>query len=309
MFCIVPLLTVLGLKKMAITAALVKELRERTGAGMMDCKKALVDSNGDIEAAIDAMRKSGAAKAAKKSGRTAAEGVIVIELSDDRKHAVMVEVNCETDFVAKDSNFLHFAHAVGKTALAVNINDVAGLHDAVMAGSDATVEAQRAELVTKVGENVQVRRLVRKDSQEGHFSEYLHGARIGVLVELLGGDDEVGHDVAMHIAANKPQCVDADQVDPAIVNHEREIFLAQAETTDKPAAIIEKMVAGRVNKFLKEITLTGQPFLKDADQTVGQFLKSKGASVKEFVRLEVGEGIEKKVENFAEEVMAQVNAN
>ncbi|MTW19961.1 translation elongation factor Ts [Allochromatium palmeri] len=295
---------------MAITAALVKELRERTGAGMMECKAALVEANGDIEAAIEAMRKSGQAKAAKKSGRTAAEGVIMIEIADDGKNGVMVEINCETDFVAKDSNFLAFAEAVTATALSSGVTDVESLATQPLAGDSATtVDGAREALVAKIGENIQVRRLQRFDSAEGQLYSYLHGVRIGVVVELAGGDVTLGRDIAMHVAASNPMCVNADQVPAATLDKEREIFKAQALDSGKPEAIVEKMIEGRMRKYLEEVTLLGQPFVKNPDQTVAQLLKQAGAEVHRFARLEVGEGIEKKVENFAEEVMAQVRGN
>ena len=293
---------------MAITAALVKELRERTGPGMMECKAALVEANGDIEAAIEAMRKSGQAKAAKKSGRTAAEGVIMIQIADDGKNGVMVEINCETDFVAKDSNFLEFAEAVTAAALNSGAADAESLAGQALASGE-TVDAAREALVAKIGENIQVRRLVRFDGAEGALHSYRHGGRIGVVVELVGGDETLGRDIAMHIAASNPMSLSADQVPAATLDKEREIFKAQALDSGKPEAIVEKMIEGRVRKFLEEVTLLGQPFVKNPDQTVAQLLKQAGAEVRRFTRLEVGEGIEKKVENFAEEVMAQVRGN
>lgn len=293
---------------MAITAALVKELRERTGAGMMECKAALVEANGDIEAAIEAMRKSGQAKAAKKSGRTAAEGVVMIQTAADGKNGVMVEINCETDFVAKDSNFLEFAEAVTAAALNSGVADAEALAGQTLADGN-TVDAAREALIAKIGENIQVRRLVRFDGAEGALHSYRHGVRIGVVVELVGGDETLGRDIAMHIAASNPMCLSADQVPAATLDKEREIFKAQALDSGKPEAIVEKMIEGRVRKFLEEVTLLGQPFVKNPDQTVAQLLKQAGAEVRRFTRLEVGEGIEKKVENFAEEVMAQVRGN
>ncbi|NVZ11018.1 elongation factor Ts [Allochromatium humboldtianum] len=293
---------------MAITAALVKELRERTGAGMMECKAALVEANGDIEAAIEAMRKSGQAKAAKKSGRTAAEGVVMIQTAADGKNGVMVEINCETDFVAKDSNFLEFAEAVTAAALNSSVADAEALAGQTLADGN-TVDAAREALIAKIGENIQVRRLVRFDGAEGVLHSYRHGVRIGVVVELVGGDETLGRDIAMHIAASNPMCLSADQVPAATLDKEREIFKAQALDSGKPEAIVEKMIEGRVRKFLEEVTLLGQPFVKNPDQTVAQLLKQAGAEVRRFTRLEVGEGIEKKVENFAEEVMAQVRGN
>ncbi|MGD2118373.1 MAG: translation elongation factor Ts [Chromatiales bacterium] len=291
---------------MAITASLVKELRERTGAGMMECKKALTETDGDIEAAIELMRKSGAAKAEKKAGRTAAEGLIVIKHSDDRKTAVMVEVNCETDFVAKDDNFSTFADAVAERALNTDVADV----DALLAqplheGEDTTIEQARQALVSKIGENMNVRRFIRM-SAKGSIASYRHGVKIGVMVDLEGDDEELGRDIAMHIAATSPMCVSEDQVPQEAMDKEREIFVAQAKESGKPDDIIEKMVTGRMKKYLAEITLVGQAFVKDPDQTVGKLLKSANASVNAFSRFEVGEGIEKKQEDFAAEVMAQV---
>jgi len=292
---------------MAITAAMVKELRERTGAGMMDCKKALVEASGDIEAAIEAMRKSGQAKAAKKAGRIAAEGVVMIEIAPGAQQGVLVEINCETDFVAKDDNFASFAAAVARTALAPEASDAAVLAEMPLAGdSGITVNGAREALIAKIGENVQVRRLVRFDGVEGNLYSYRHGQRIGVIVELIGGDETLGRDLAMHIAASNPLCVSADQVPEETLEKEREIFRAQALDSGKPANIVEKMIEGRVRKFLEEVTLVGQAFVKDPDTTVEKLLKQAGAEVRRFARIEVGEGVEKRTENFAEEVMAQV---
>ncbi len=292
---------------MAITASLVKELRERTGSGMMECKKALVETNGDIEAAIEMMRKSGQAKAAKKAGRTAAEGIVVIKFSDDGKQAAMVEVNCETDFVAKDENFTSFADAVAERVLASDAATVEELleqplHD----GEETTVNTAREALIAKIGENMNVRRFERFSTDAGQLASYRHGVRIGVVVELEGGDEALGKDVAMHIAASNPLCVSADQVPEETLNKEREIFKAQALESGKPENIVDKIVDGRVRKYLSEITLLGQPFVKDPDQTVEKLLSGAGATVKRFKRFEVGEGIEKKQENFADEVMAQI---
>lgn len=295
---------------MTITAGLVKELRERTGAGMMECKKALVESNGDIEAAIEAMRKSGQATAAKKSGRTAAEGVVMIELTPDHKRGILVEINCETDFVAKDESFQRFASAVAATALAGDAADAAALSASPLLGeADATVEGARQALVAKIGENIQVRRLIRFDQTQGALYSYRHGLRIGVVVELRGGDEALGRDLAMHVAASRPICVGPDEVPSETLEKEREIFRAQALESGKPEAIMDKIVEGRVRKFYEEVTLLGQPFVKDPDTSVEKLLKQQGAEVVRFARVEVGEGIEKKTENFAEEVMAQVRGN
>jgi len=292
---------------MAITAALVKDLRERTGAGMMECKKALVEVDGDIEAAIDLMRKSGAAKADKKAGRVAAEGLIVFKSSADGKKAAMVEINCETDFVTKGEDFLNFSAAVAQTTLDNMPADIDALLALPMDGGDNVADTTKT-LIAKVGENMNVRRFVAK-STDGVLACYMHGGRIGVLVELQGGDEALAKDIAMHVAASNPACVSEADVDPALIEKEKEIFVAQAAESGKPPEIVEKMVGGRIKKFLKEITLTGQPFVKDPDQTVEQLLKAAGATVVGFDRLEVGEGIEKKVENFAEEVMAQAQGS
>ncbi len=289
---------------MAVTAALVKELRERTGAGMMECKKALVETNGDMEAAIELLRKSGLAKADKKAGRVAAEGKVVEALAGG--NAVLVEINSETDFVAKDENFSAFADKVAQVALALDSDDVEALKAADLDGQ--TVEEARQALVAKIGENVQVRRLTRIDST-GVIGSYVHGGRIGVLVELEGGDAELARDLAMHVAALSPAYATADDVPADVLAKEKEILVAQAQDSGKPPEIIEKMVEGRLRKYLAEITLVGQPFVKDGDITVGKLLEQKGASVKGFSRLAVGEGIEKKEENFAEEVMQQVAGN
>ena len=285
---------------MQITAVQVKELRERTGAGMMECKKALTEVQGDLEAAIELMRKSGQAKADKKAGRIAAEGRIEIAIEGPR--AVIIEVNSETDFVAKDANFQQFAVESARAALASDAADVDGLMAVQVEGQ--SLEERRAALVARIGENIRVRRFDRVHGV-GPLGAYLHGTRIGVLVSLEGGDEELAKDVAMHIAASRPICVDADQVPAETVEKERGIFRAQAEESGKPPEIVEKMIEGRIRKFLGEVTLVGQPFVKNPDQAVGQLLKERGARVAGFVRYEVGEGIEKKSENFAEEVMAQ----
>lgn len=289
---------------MQITASLVKELRERTGAGMMDCKKALQEANGDIEVAIEEMRKSGAAKAAKKAGRIAAEGVITIK--QDGQDITILETNCETDFVAKDENFLTFTNKVIDAVIANNPVDV----DALMQTSlgDQTVEEANTQLVAKIGEKITVRRF-EKMTATGQFGTYSHGNRIGVIVDLDGGDEALAKDIAMHIAASKPVCVSEDQVPQDVLDKEKEIFSAQAAESGKPPEIVEKMVTGRMQKYLKEITLLGQPFVKDPDQTVGKLLKAANASVSSFLRYEVGEGIEKKVDNFAEEVMSQAKGD
>lgn len=290
---------------MNITAAMVKELRERTGSGMMECKKALVEANGDLEAAIEQMRKSGLAKADKKSGRTAAEGCIAVKTSADGKRAAMVDINCETDFVAKGDDFVNFVNSVVATLLDADVNSIEQLQEMSLP-TGKTVDETRRELVAKLGENINVRRFEKFQTATGSTASYLHGSRIGVIVELSAAADELGRDIAMHIAASKPVCVSEKEVPAELIAKEKEIFAAQAAESGKPAEIIEKMVVGRVNKFLNEVTLMGQPFVKDPDTTVGKLLASKGVSVIRFARFEVGEGIEKKEENFAEEVMAQV---
>jgi elongation factor Ts len=288
---------------MEITAGLVKELRERTGAGMMDCKKALQESGGDIESAIEAMRKSGVAKAAKKAGRVAAEGVIAYK--GDARIGVLVEVNSETDFAAKDANFVSFADAVSATVVSGRPADVTALLGMKIQGGSGTVEEARQQLVAKIGENIGVRRFIRVDAGEARLGAYVHGGRIGVLVRMIGGDDALARDVAMHVAASRPVCITESEIPADLLRQEREIFAAQAAETGKPPEIVEKMVQGRIAKFVKEITLLGQGFVKDPDTSVGKLLAGRGASVTRFERMEVGEGIEKRADNFAAEVMAQ----
>lgn len=287
---------------MSISASMVKELRERTGAGMMECKKALVETGGEIDAAVELLRKSGQAKADKKAGRVAADGRVVI--ATDGLNAAMIEINSETDFVAKDENFIAFAEAVGACLLASSAADVDALASESLVDG-RSVEEARTELITKVGENISVRRFGRIEAAD-HLGSYAHGARIGSIVSLKGGDDELARDIAMHVAATNPVCVDESGVPSDTLERERRIFAEQAAESGKPPEIVEKMVNGRVAKFLKEVTLIGQPFVKDPDTTVGKLLKTAGAEVTGFVRFEVGEGIEKKKENFAEEVLNQV---
>lgn len=275
-----------------ITAALVKELRERTGAGMMECKKALVEANGDIELAIDNMRKSGQAKAAKKSGRVAAEGVILAEVSGNT--GVIVELNCETDFVAKDAGFLAFGKEVIAAATAERIADIDVLK--------AKFEDQRTALVAKIGENINIRRVAILEGEM--VGSYLHGARIGVLVSATGADEELVKHVAMHVAASKPEYVKPEDVPSDVVEREHQIQLDIAMQSGKPREIAEKMVQGRMNKFTGEVSLTGQQFVMDPSKTVAQLLKEKGADVINFIRFEVGEGIEKVESDFAAEVAA-----
>jgi elongation factor Ts len=285
---------------MSITAAQVKELRERTGAGMMECKKALVETGGDMEVAIEHLRKSGLAKADKKAGRVAAEGSVI--QAGDEQHSVLVEINCETDFVAKDANFRAFADETAE--LALNAESVESLGAAIM-GNGQSVEDTRQQLVAKLGENIQLRRLAHLKAASGVVGSYIHGGRIGVLVATTGTDVELARDIAMHVAALNPAYRDVAEVPAEAVAKEKEILIAQAAESGKPPEIIEKMVSGRLNKHLAEITLTGQPFVKDGDITVGKLVKSKGIEVLEFVRLEVGEGIEKEESDFAAEVMQQ----
>jgi len=289
----------------AITASLVKELRERTGSGMMECKKALVETDGDIEAAAELMRKSGAAKADKKAGRVAADGAVKALVSDDGKSAVILEINSETDFVAKDDNFQAFADDVLATVAQQKPASVEALSAMTMANGQSVEEARQA-LIAKVGENIQVRRFEMIES-ENSIASYLHGARIGVLVDS-SADADLARDIAMHIAAANPQFVDRDAVPAEFVEKEKSILIAQAESSGKPAEIIEKMIQGRLDKFLAEVTLLGQPFVKDPEQKIEKLLATANASVAGFVRYEVGEGIEKKVEDFAAEVASQLNS-
>ncbi|MDX5627999.1 MULTISPECIES: translation elongation factor Ts [unclassified Brenneria] len=277
-----------------ITAALVKELRERTGAGMMECKKALVEANGDIELAIDNMRKSGQAKAAKKAGRVAAEGIILTQISADGKYGVIVELNCETDFVAKDAGFKAFGEEVATAALNDRIADVEALK--------AKFEEQRTALVAKIGENINIRRIAILEGDA--LGSYLHGARIGVLVAATGADEELIKHIAMHIAASKPEYVKAEDVPADVVAREHQIQLDIAMQSGKPREIAEKMVEGRMRKFTGEISLSGQHFVMDPSKTVGDLLKEHKADVTSFVRFEVGEGIEKAEVDFAAEVAA-----
>ena len=290
---------------MEITAAMVKELRERSGVGMMECKKALVEAVGDIELAIENMRKSGAAKAAKKAGRIAAEGAIVT--ASNATHAVLVEVNSETDFAANDDNFKGFAAAVAETALRAGVSDIATLRETAGAAGES-LEQLRAGLVAKIGENIEIRRFAVLAADGGLVQSYLHGKRIGVLVAMQGGNVELARDIAMHIAASNPVCVSEAEMPAEVLAKEREIHMAQAAQSGKSADIVEKMVVGRLKKFIAETTLLGQNFVKDPDQTVEKLLKAAGATVTRFARYEVGEGIDKKEDNFVEEVMAQARS-
>ena len=287
---------------MEITAGLVKELRERSGAGMMECKKALTETKGDIDKAIDFLRKTGLAKADKKASRVAAEGRIVSAV--DGNKAVLVEVNSETDFVAKDENFLAFAGEVAKVALSSGAVDAEALKAASLGAQ--TVEEARAALIAKVGENVQVRRLARVDSSN-NVAAYIHGGRIGVLVEIKGGDAELARGLAMHVAAMNPPYMTPAQVPADIVAKEKEIAMAQVSDKDKskPAEILEKIISGKVNKVINDMCLTGQPYVLDTNVTVEAALKAKNAEMVSMTRLAVGEGIEKVVEDYAAEVMKQ----
>jgi elongation factor Ts len=295
---------------MAVTAEAVKTLRERTGAGMMECKKALVEANGDLEAAAEAMRKAGLAKADKKASRVAAEGVIVIERAPDGKRAAIVEVNCETDFVAREADFQRFAAGVARAALAKRPADLEALGAAALEGGQSVDETRRA-LIAKIGENISVRRfqLIEAAAVVG---AYLHGTRIGALVAMKSGDEAVAKDIAMHVAAINPARVSAAEVPAEEVAKERSIFVEQAKSdpksAGKPQEIVDKIVEGKVRKWLNEITLLGQPFVKDDKQSVEQYLKKAGGEVLSIVRYEVGAGIEKKQEDFAEEVRKQVES-
>ena len=289
----------------AVTAAMVKELRERTGLGMMECKNALVEAGADIEKAIDDLRKSGQAKAAKKAGRTAAEGAVGVAVSADGKTAIMVEINSETDFVARDENFLGFVAKVANAVLAAGETDAAKIAELPTA-EGPTVEVTRQALVQKIGENIQVRR-AELLTAETAIGAYVHGGKIGVLVALKGGSEALGKDVAMHVAATSPMVVSGDQVPAEVLEKEKEIIRAQPDMAGKPAEIVEKMLGGRISKFLKEVSLNDQPFVKNPDATVGKLVKDAGAEVTGFIRLVVGEGIEKEETDFAAEVMAQVN--
>jgi elongation factor Ts len=290
---------------MTITASLVKELRERTGAGMMECKKALVETNGDSEAAAELLRTKGQASADKKAGRIAAEGCV--EIATDGSKVVVVEVNSETDFVTKDEGFQAFAKSAAAAALA---NTPATVEDLMAVGipDGGTLEDARKNLIAKIGENISVRRfdVINPAGEAGY---YQHGTRIGVIVDITGGDDELRKDIAMHIAAVAPPYISEQDVPASDVEKERRFLSEQAEQEGKPAEIVAKMVEGRLRKYLAEVTLTGQPFVKDPDVTVGKLLKKKGATVNSFARVEVGEGIEKKQEDFAAEVEAQVRAS
>jgi elongation factor Ts len=286
-----------------ISASRVMELRQRTGLGMMECKKALTEAQGDMAKAEELLRIRSGAKASKAADRVAAEGVIGLFVADDRKRAAMVEVNCETDFVARNEEFRAFANDIARAVAQDDPADVAALGQAKLAG-DETIEARRVALVQKIGENMSVRRFVRRTA-DGRIASYVHGTRIGVLVDVTGGDEALGKDLAMHIAASKPVAVSRDQVPADVVEKERSIAAARAAESGKPANIVEKMVDGAVAKYLAEVTLVAQPFVKgDGKETVDQLLKAKGAKVNGFTLYVVGEGIEKRRDDFAAEVAA-----
>ena len=288
---------------------MVKELRERTGAGMMECKKALVAADGDMEAAITEMRKSGQAKAAKRAGRVAAEGTISMTIAEDNKTAFMAEINSETDFVARDDNFKKFVEVVGNAGLSNKTDSVESLLAVESAADECkTLEDERAALVHKIGENINVRRVVLV-STGGIVGGYRHGDKIGVLVELEGGGAELAKDIAMHVAAMNPAAIDENDMPEDSIEKEKEIFIAQAKESGKPDEIIEKMITGRIAKFIKESSLLGQAFVKDQEKTIAALLKEKGAKVVSFTRFEVGDGIEKETVDFAEEVRAQVQGS
>ncbi|CAB5494540.1 Translation elongation factor Ts [Bathymodiolus thermophilus thioautotrophic gill symbiont] len=290
---------------MAITALMVKELRERTGAGMMDCKKALSETDGDMEAAIDLMRTSGAAKAAKKSGRIAAEGLVKVNVTDDGKTATILEVNSETDFVTKGETFIGFVDTLGALALKTTPANIEEFLKESMENGDS-LEKAREDIIAQTGENVAIRRVQTVQTDNGVIGIYKHGERIAVLTLLEGGDEALAKDIAMHIAASKPECISEDDLSADLLEREKAIFVEQARESGKPDDIIEKMIGGRMKKFINEVTLAGQAFVKDPDTTVAALLKSNNATIKSFIRFEVGEGIEKKEENFADEVMAQI---
>ncbi|HET7833474.1 MAG TPA: translation elongation factor Ts [Gallionella sp.] len=293
-----------------ITASMVKELREATGLGMMECKKALVESNGDFKVAEEQLRIKSGAKASKASTRVTAEGAVSTFIAADGKTGAIVEVNCETDFVAKNEDFVAFAKSVAETVAKNDPADVAALSDAAIASGAGSVEEVRKALVMKLGENISVRRFARYVSASGKLASYLHGSKIGVLLDYTGGDDAMGRDICMHIAASKPKSVDASGVNPEDIATERRIAIEKARESGKPEAMLDKIAEGTVQKFLKEVTLLGQVFVKaeDGKQTIEQLLKSKGASVTAFQMYIVGEGIEKKTEDYAAAVAATIAA-
>lgn len=291
---------------MNITASMVKDLRTQTGAGMMDCKKALVEAEGDIAKAVDILREKGLSQAAKKASRVAAEGAVGSAVSEDGKTGTILEVNCETDFVGTNEDFRNLAASIADQILAVNPADVEALLDSEIDGKK--VRDLVTEAVAKIGENISVRRFVRYESAEGKVYSYIHGGgKIGVLVEMIGADDELGKDIAMQVAAANPSYLDRTQVSQAEIDHEKEVFAVEARNEGKPENIIEKMVIGRINKYYKEVCLVDQEFIKDGDLTISKLLKSKNASVVRFARYQLGEGIEKKQDDLAAEVAKQLN--
>jgi elongation factor Ts len=293
-----------------ITASMVKELREATGLGMMECKKALVESNGDFKAAEEQLRIKSGAKASKAASRVTAEGIVSTFIAADGKTGAVVEVNCETDFVAKNDDFVAFAKNVAETVAKNNPDDIEALSGMAIVNGSGSVEETRKALIMKLGENIAVRRFERYATTTGKLSSYLHGSKIGVLLDFTGGDETMGRDIAMHIAASKPKSIDASGVNPEEIATERRIAIEKAREGGKPEAMLEKIADGTVQKFLKEVTLLGQVFVKaeDGKQTIEQLLKNKGASVTAFQMFVVGEGIEKKVEDYAAEVAAAAAA-
>lgn len=291
---------------MNITASMVKDLRTQTGAGMMDCKKALVEAEGDIAKAVDILREKGLSQAAKKASRVAAEGAVGSAVSEDGKTGTILEVNCETDFVGTNEDFRNLAASIADQILAVNPADVEALLDSEIDGKK--VRDLVTEAVAKIGENISVRRFIRYESAEGKVYSYIHGGgKIGVLVEMIGADDELGKDIAMQVAAANPSYLDRTQVSQAEIDHEKEVLAVEARNEGKPENIIEKMVIGRINKYYKEVCLVDQEFIKDGDLTISKLLKSKNASVVRFARYQLGEGIEKKQDDLAAEVAKQLN--
>lgn len=291
---------------MNITASMVKDLRTQTGAGMMDCKKALVEAEGDIAKAVDILREKGLSQAAKKASRVAAEGAVGSAVSEDGKTGTILEVNCETDFVGTNEDFRNLAASIADQILAVNPADVEALLDSEIDGKK--VRDLVTEAVAKIGENISVRRFVRYESAEGKVYSYIHGGgKIGVLVDMIGADDELGKDIAMQVAAANPSYLDRTQVSQAEIDHEKEVLAVEARNEGKPENIIEKMVIGRINKYYKEVCLVDQEFIKDGDLTISKLLKSKNASVVRFARYQLGEGIEKKQDDLAAEVAKQLN--
>jgi elongation factor Ts len=288
-----------------ITAKMVKELRDRTGAGMMECKKALINSSGDMDKAVEEMRKAGQAKADKKSSRIAAEGVITLSISEDNKTVNMMEINCETDFVAKDENFLAFVKTLSDLSLQNYSGSVEEFYNSKHS-SGKTVEETRLELVSKVGENVKIRRIQSINADNSYIGHYMHGSKIGVVVVLEKQNNELAKDICMHIAAMKPIALNSNDISPEDLDKEREIYLAQAKESGKPEDIVQKMVDGRIKKYISEVTLIDQAFVKDNEVTIGKLLENNNNNILSFHRLEVGEGVEKKDENFADEVMAQI---